>query len=321
VDTHTLQDFTLMLTDDVTLSTHDWFSRVTAAFTAIAEDVFATAEAHQSMFGFGCVALTAATTNTRTSTSSSDNTSLPLWPASLMLHRLHWDIFDEHVLDSACSYDEAAAIICQTYSHFGATRVVSTAELVSDAPQAPSTGSIKVHIADNTAVFTLSMTRSSAQLTDIRVAHMLQTIVTLTVHTKQGRSTLWQGAPLRAAVDSLQAFLNKCDVPMKNSLQEQRAPLDSIGTTTTAATAPTAATALSIDIVVPTYRALENIELLRTICSLPLCDACSDTKFIIVVDRPEHTEGVKQALSDLPRVVVVGNPVSHWRCDLIAACT
>jgi hypothetical protein len=148
-----------MLTDDVPLSTPDWFSRVTAAFTAIAEDMFATAEARHSMFGFGCLAITAASTNTKTRTSS-DSTSPALQPASLVLHRLHWDIFDQHVLESSCSYNEAVALIFQTYSHFGAARVVGTAELVSDAPQALSASTIKVQIANLAAVFSLSWIHS-----------------------------------------------------------------------------------------------------------------------------------------------------------------
>jgi hypothetical protein len=121
----------------------------------------------------------------------------------------------------------------------------------------------------------------------------------------------------------VQGFLNKCAVPLKNILHEQRAPLDSTTATTAAATAAaTADAALSIDVVVPTYRGLDNIELLRTICSLPLYSACSDTNFIIVVDRPEHTEGVKKALSDLPRVVVIGNPVSCLaECEVNSDCT
>jgi hypothetical protein len=143
---------------------------------------------------------------------------------------------------------------------------------------------------------------------------MLPTIVARTAHTKQGDSTLLHESSLQAAVGGVQAFLDKCGVPLKNDLHEQRAPLDSIATTTATTTIATAAAALSIDVVVPTYRGLGNIELLRTICSLPVCDACSDTTFIIVVDRPEHTEGVKKALSDLPRVVVIGNPVSHSNC-------
>jgi hypothetical protein len=138
---------------------------------------------------------------------------------------------------------------------------------------------------------------------------------TTVISTKQEGSTSLQGAPLRAAVDRVQAFLDKCDAPLKNSLHEQRAPLDTIATTTTSAAATTAAAAaVSMDVVVPTYRGLDNIELLRTICSVPLCSACSDTQFIIVVDRPEHTAGVKQALADLPNVVVIGNPVRHSCC-------
>jgi hypothetical protein len=143
VDTHGfhclthVQDLTLVLTDDLTLSGPDWFSRVTAAFAAIAEGSFATAEARHSMYGFGCVALTSST--------SYDTSSL-LLPASLVLHRLHWDIFDQHVLDASCSYSEAVDLIFQTYAHFGAARVVNTVNLISDSPQALTNGTIKVCI-------------------------------------------------------------------------------------------------------------------------------------------------------------------------------
>ncbi|KAG5178324.1 nucleotide-diphospho-sugar transferase [Tribonema minus] len=68
---------------------------------------------------------------------------------------------------------------------------------------------------------------------------------------------------------------------------------------------PISPRAPSLDIIVPTYRAMDKLEHLQGICQLQVANRAST--FIIIVDKPDLLERLQQELEQLPRVRVRGN--------------
>jgi acyl-CoA hydrolase len=66
-----------------------------------------------------------------------------------------------------------------------------------------------------------------------------------------------------------------------------------------------------IDIVVPSYDGLANLDGLKRICRLRKPN--SATMIIIICDRPEYTEQLREQLERFPNVRVRGNEMRKYK--------
>jgi hypothetical protein len=67
----------------------------------------------------------------------------------------------------------------------------------------------------------------------------------------------------------------------------------------------------SIDIVVPSYRALDSVSNLKAICDLVKDPPNQSSLVIIICDNPAYTDELQRVLEKMPRVRVRGNKASH----------
>ncbi|KAG5191348.1 nucleotide-diphospho-sugar transferase [Tribonema minus] len=220
--------FTVLLGDDVRISTPAWLSRAERHYKDIAADVFTSKRDQQQFFGFGCVAFT--------------DSSCKNFPSFPILHRLHWQMNGNTILPDEFINQDADPFLFQTmsYAHWDAALLSPDMELRNE-------------------------------LGGFETAR----------YEKVPRRN-WKGELLLAAHRRIKEYLISHGAPKMSP----RAP--------------------SLDIIVPTYRAMDNLEHLRAICQLRVANRAS--MFIIIVDRPEHLEALELELEQLPRVRVRGNP-------------
>jgi hypothetical protein len=67
----------------------------------------------------------------------------------------------------------------------------------------------------------------------------------------------------------------------------------------------------SIDIVVPSYRALDSLSNLKAICDLVREPPNQSSQVMIICDNPACTDELQRVLEKMPRVRVRGNKASH----------
>lgn len=96
----------------------------------------------------------------------------------------------------------------------------------------------------------------------------------------------WKGAVLGESQAAVQRYLDS-----KNITTKPAAP--------------------SIDIVVPTFRALDSLSNLTAICNLVKDPLNHSSQVIIICDNPAYTDELQRVLEQFPRVRVRGNKVLH----------
>jgi hypothetical protein len=107
-----------LLGDDVHIVTESWLDLVDAHYKAIAAALFRTDEQAAHYHGFGCVPFT--------------DTACPNFPSFPVVHRLHWEMHNQHLFPIDFINQDADPYIFFTYARWNAAMIAHDIELHND---------------------------------------------------------------------------------------------------------------------------------------------------------------------------------------------